>query len=177
MKDINIQNPAETNAVNKTAVKDSFLKKKGQKHYWIASGAILAIIVFHFVFQFSFIQNENFQAARNLLEVNLIEKKGQRIEKTADNIIVPEIFETDFEEITSENETMPEENETLPEAKNVTKKRKSEVKRKARTVSPPIQNRQKNAISRPRKVIKKNLPQPETRAERLRRAEKILTGV
>ncbi len=51
--------------------------------------------------------------------------------------------------------------------------KKYEAARKPQIVSPSVQSRRQ--IAPPRNIIRKKVPQ-ETRAERLRRAEKILTG-
>lgn len=164
MKDINIQNLPNANDFNESEAKNSFLKKTGQKHYWIASGAIFAIIVFHFVFQFSFIQNEYFKKMQNLSNIEQFNEP----EQIAENIVIPE---TDEKEITEKT------GEAKPEQKLVYKTVKPEITRKPRVASPPVRKRSKAVIARPRKVLKDNVPQSETRAERLRRAEKILTGV
>ena len=163
MKDKNIQNLPKINVGKESGAKSSFLNKAGQKHYWIASGAIVAIIIFHFVFQFSFIQNEYVRKMQNLPNIGQFNES----EQVAENIEIPEIDKTEAIE-------KPETEEAKPETKVAIKPAKSEIK-KPRTVSPPAQNASKSV--RPRKNIKRNVPQPETRAERLRRAEKILTGV
>ena len=163
MKDKNTQNLPKINVGQESDVKFSFLKKAGQKHYWIASGAIVAIMIFHFVFQFSFIQNESFRKMQNLPNIGQLNIP----EQVAENIEIPEMNESEAAE-------EPEMEEAKPETEVATKSAKPEIK-KPRTVSPPAQNPSKSV--RPRKNIKRNVPQPETRAERLRRAEKILTGV
>ncbi|HSK72855.1 MAG TPA: hypothetical protein VK892_14230 [Pyrinomonadaceae bacterium] len=116
----------------------SFLSKLTLNHYTIAGAAIFAIIVVHFVLQFTFIQSENFRSALISIPPEPIKEKSVEI-KTINEPIKLDIV-------------------TIP-------------KTAAPTVSPP-----QRKILTPQTVVKKKEPR-ESRAERLRRAEKILTGV
>ena len=115
----------------------SFLSKLTLNHYTIAGAAILAIIVVHFVLQFTFIQSENFRSALTSMPPEPIKEKSVEIK-------------TDHEAGKSDIVTMP------------------------KTVAPTAPPQRKIVPSQT--VVKKKEPR-ESRAERLRRAEKILTGV
>ncbi len=118
----------------------------------------MAIVVLHFAFQFSFIQSENFRLLQSLT------KNWQfgQTENVAENTSVPEITKADEEEKVKAESVKKE----VRTAKPITiKKRQTSTSVQKRTRPEPTQN-----------VIKRKAPQPETRAERLRRAEKILTG-
>ncbi len=151
-----MENLNKTN--NRKNVKSLSLKKGGRKNYAILSRTILAIVVLHFAFQFSFIQSENFRLLQNLT------KNWQfgQTENIAENTSVPEITKA-YEEEKVKAEPVEKE---VKKAKPITvKKRQTSTAVRKRTRPEPTQN-----------VIKRKAPQPETRAERLRRAEKILTG-
>lgn len=146
-----MKNSLKTNKINN---KISSLKKNGKRNYAVLSGTIFAIVVLHFAFQFSFIQSENFRILQNLTSLGEFGETA----KIAENTSVPEITETDDEKV---NE------------KAAVKIKRAKVVKK-RQISKPIKKR--TTITPKRNSVNKKAPQPETRAERLRRAEKILTG-
>lgn len=123
----------------------SFLNKLTLNHYTIAGAAIFAIIVVHFVLQFTFIQSENFRSALTSIPPEPIKEKSVEIKTVND-------------EIKTNNEPIKLDIVTIP-------------KTAASTFPPP---QRKTLISQT--IVKKKEPR-ESRAERLRRAEKILTGV
>lgn len=151
----NLRNTNKNNA----DVKTSSLKKAGKINYIAVSGAILAVIVLHFAFQFSFIQSENFRMLQNLVKTGQFEST----EQIAENTDVPEIIESDD---LDNNEA------ERPVTRKVPRIKKPEVVKRRTPL--PVQKHSRPAPKRP--VIKRDVPQPETRAERLRKAEKILTG-
>lgn len=130
----------------------------------IIGGGILAVLVLHFVFQFSFIQNENLQTIQDVTRAVPFERYKDLPKPVVENAVETE----------SEQETEIVEDETASEAEteDIHKPQKAKVLRKSK----PVQIRSKPAPSRT--VIRKKTPpsQTETRAERLRRAERILTG-
>ncbi len=154
-----MQNSFKENEIKNTDIKLSFLKRTGKRNYAIASGAIFAIIVFHFVFQFSFIQSENFRSLQNLTLTGQFNDTRQ----IAENIVVPEI-----------NKAEEEDEKPKVKIKTEYQTKKPDVTKKPEITPPPIQSRRKTAPVRT--IIKRKVPQPETRAEQLRRAERILTG-
>lgn len=126
----------------------SFLRKLTPNHYTIAGAAIFAIIVLHFVFQFTFIQSENFRSALISIQPEPIREKSLEIK---------------IEENTSKLD------------KNI-KKVDGNVSKIETINSPKTVAPQQPKIIPSKTVVEKKEPR-ETRAERLRRAEKILTGV
>ncbi|MGI8669021.1 MAG: hypothetical protein ACR2J3_04135 [Aridibacter sp.] len=156
-----MQNPQIINNINKSEAESLSLKKQRKRNYAIASGAIFAIIVFHFVFQFSFIQSENFRTVKKLTKTVLFDEN----EQIAENTVVPEINVAEVEKAKEEINS-----ETRIEYKI----KQPAIIQKPQFTPPPVQSRRKTAPSPI--VIKRKVPQPETRAEQLRRAEKILTG-
>ncbi len=147
------------------------LQKSAKGRYAIVVTGIFAIVVSHFLFQFFIIQNEDVRISEELVKSEKFDENKQLSE-------LPKLNEATAKEDLSQTVEEVVEDETEPENSQiaVTKtkyKAKREVERKSRTISPPIQSRPKTS-SLP-KVTKKKMPQ-ETRAERLRRAEKILTG-
>lgn len=126
----------------------SFLSKLTLNHYTIAGAAIFAIIVLHFVFQFAFIQRENFRSALISIQPEPLKEKSVeiRIEENSSKLDV--------------NTNKADEN-----------KSKIDTISSSETVAP-----QQSEIVPSKTVVKKKETR-ETRAERLRRAEKVLTGV
>jgi outer membrane biosynthesis protein TonB len=130
-----------------TSGKKSLFKKSG-KYYVMIGLFIMTIAVAHFALQMIFIQKENLQAVETAVEV---EKNIEpNIEK---NSPVKQVVEIEPEQV----EVKKVEVITIPEY----------VK--------PAPRQQKEAVHAPKPVRKKEVR--ETRAERLRRAERILTGV
>ncbi len=139
--------------------------KLAQKNLWVGGAGILAIFVLHFFFQVSFIKNDLAQMEKQLSGIEPINEVKPFVE-------VEPFAETDpFDKQIDDDETAEPATKTETAAEMKTKKRK--VLRKPEIVSPPVQPRTRTAPTRT--VIKSKEPL-ETRAERLRRAEKILTG-
>ena len=129
---------------------NSFSAKPKTKHYKLAATAIFAIFVLQFVWQFSFIQSEKLRnVEKTLNEIQLEELPAKIIEKSVE---VKTVF----------------------------------VEKKAEIVIPP-----KNAIpivyrqpaikltqpeNKPTQAEIKKKPSRETKTERLRRVEQLLTG-
>ena len=129
-----------------------------QARYVFAGSAICAIIIFHLVFQFSFIQSENVKMVREL----------SKNEQPEEKYTAPIIENNDEPDINDVKETAAEETETKIDYK------KPVITAKPKEPAPRVQPPPKPTHSQ--NVIRKSEPQ-ESRAERLRRAEKILTGV
>jgi hypothetical protein len=139
------QNPKlEANGAQR---KNSLTENKGKRPYKIAA-AILAVLVLHFAWQFSFVQKENTQVAEDSLNFVRLD-------------VLP--VESLLKEKTVESGTDSTAKKT--EAENVSK---SGVPIK---YSPPAYKSTRSAV----KTVKKKTAR-EPRSERLRRAEKLLTG-
>lgn len=133
---------------NNMANKKSFALGKSKKYYLIIGTVILGIAVAHFGVQMIFIQKENLRSFETALETENIPTTGIKAALPAE-----QISETSPEQISVKKS----EEIVVPEVKNVLR-RKKEV-----------------TISEPKIVRKKEVR--ETRAERLRRTERLLTGV
>jgi hypothetical protein len=135
--------------MNKTTGKTSILGRISKRDYTIIGAVILAIGIVHFSLQVFFIQKENLQAVETAVAENEPETAPVIAAAPEKRVITiePEQFEIKKIKII-----------TLPEI----------VK------APPV--RQKEFVRAGRSVKKKEVKR-ETRAERLRRAERILTGV
>ena len=150
--------------------------KLAQKNLLVAGAGVLTIVVLHFFFQISFLQSDVAQIEKGLIENG----PSAAVEQSAETeqITEPDLLaETDpFAKQIDEKsaETSPDESEAKFENGAEIKRKKSEVVRKPAIVSPPVQFKSKAAP--PRSSTRKKEPQQQTRAERLRRAEKILTG-
>lgn len=126
----------------------SLLKKLTLNHYTIAGAGIFAVIVLHFVFQFAFIQSENFRSA--LVSIQPEPMRGKSLEiKIEDNASKSD------KNINNINEEAS----------------KMEIGVSTKTAAP----QQPKIV--PSKTVEKKKEPRENRAERLRRVEKILTGV
>lgn len=151
------------------------MKGKIFKDYRVKiGGGILAIIALHFAFQFFFIQNENLQMVQNLATSEQFEEVEKPSEKVADVA-----GRTDISTVAEESETVEEEiteAKEPSEIKTIYKPKKVETVKKQKVVSPSVQFVQpKPKAKSTQTVIKKRIPQ-QTTAERLRRAERLLTG-
>lgn len=122
--------------------------------YKIAGAAVLLVLVTHFVWQFSFIQKENLRAAETDFQATLPIEKSAANEP---NQLSAEI-KTEVPPKPIENELI-EEDEESPKPIKIVKIEVPSVKRATET-----------------KAVPKNKSARETHAERLRRAEKLLTG-
>ncbi len=148
--------------MEKTAGKNSVLGRISKNTYTIIGAIILVIGIAHFAFQIFFIQKENLQAVETGIENKVEIKAENKIENTIENKagiappaeqiikIEPEIFEVKKIKVI-----------TIPE------------------VVKPVPRRQKETVAA-REIVKKPVRKkeiPETRTARLRRAERILTGI
>jgi hypothetical protein len=136
------------------AVNTSFLKKLSNKRNILIFAGILAVAVVHSVVQLSFIQSENSRELTAAIENALSEELSTEIKQPESRVI--EILPEEIQVRKVKVITIPE--RVQPLAAN----------RRAEVVTPPISNLP--ATSK-KKVVR------ETRTARLRRAEKILTGV
>lgn len=136
--------------MKKTAGKSSILERISKYPYTIIGAIILAIGVSHFVLQISYIQTENLQSAETAAANNI------EIAPPVKQIITIEPEQVEVKKIKVI---------TIPETV------KPEVVK-------PVPIRPKESIPARKTVRKKEVKEArETRAERLRRAERILTGV
>lgn len=150
--------------------------KLAQKNFWVAGAGVLAIVVLHFFFQVSSIQTEVAQVEKGLTE-NKQAVSAKPLSETEritepDSSAKTDPFVKQFDENSVENSV--DAPEVKYENRIESKAKKSVSARNAEVISPPVQSRPKFAS--PRIIIRKKEPQQQTRAERLRRAEKILTG-
>lgn len=144
----------------------------GQKRFWIAGGAILAIIVSHFVFQFSFIQSENVRLAENLVKNEKLEQNKNFVEPIAGGASEPQ---TERKTVNVTEDASETEIKTEYAAKKTQEAKKVQITKKPQIVSPPAEV--KSNRTTPTRVVNRKREESETRAERLRRVEKALTGV
>ena len=144
------QKPYLTDGLSDAQSNKPFAKKPKKKRHKLAATAIFAIFVLQFVWQFSFIQSEKLRnVEKNLNEIQLEELPAKIIEKSVE-------VETVF------------------------------VEKKAEIVIPPknaipivyrqAENKPMQAENKPTQVEIKKKPSRETKMERLRRAEQLLTG-
>ena len=143
----------QLNEQNKTIVKKSLIRKPAKKYPIIFGLGIVAIMVAHFVFQMNFIQTEQFRVVEVAVKTDNaeIEKPAEKIEKTVPQIvnIFPEVYEVQKIKVMIPAKVAPE-------------PRREEVKVPVAKV--PVRKK----AMREKEEISKN--------ERLRRAEKLLTG-
>jgi anti-sigma-K factor RskA len=139
------------------AINTSFLKKVSGKRYMVILAGILAVAALHFAAQISFIQNENPRSAELIA---LIE------DLKSDEKLAVEIKQPDTQTIV----VKPEEYEvrkvkviTIPENEQPVSRRQVEAIPPATAVAPSTQPK--------KKAVR------DTRGARLRRAERILTGI
>ena len=129
---------------------NSFSAKPKTKHYKLAATAIFAIFVLQFVWQFSFIQSEKVRnVEKTLNEIQLEELPAKIIEKSV-------------------------------EVKTVFVERKAEILISPKNAMPIVYRQPAIKLTQPENKptqaeIKKK-PSRETKMERLRRAEQLLTG-
>jgi serine/threonine protein kinase len=119
--------------------------KSRQTRYKIAGGAILAMIILHFVWQFSFIQSEKLRVVETLVTPVQPEKLLPDVKTAKQTVAVkPDLVAENSAPINSEKIVQP------------TTVRQSEIK------SAPVMPKKKAIL--------------ESKNDRLRRAEKLLTG-
>jgi serine/threonine protein kinase len=128
----------------------SFIRRQTEKHYNKAWVTIVAIVVLHFVLQFTFIQSENYQNTLSLTEAEQISHQ---------NAVVSPEQKPRKPEVVKDPELFKEPSiVTMPDVL------------KTETAPPP------RRVVPARSVIRDREPR-ETKAQRLRRAERILTGI
>ncbi|CAN5874899.1 hypothetical protein BH20ACI4_BH20ACI4_09520 [soil metagenome] len=130
-----------------TSDKKSLLKKSG-KYYALIGLFIMTIAVAHFSLQMNFIQKENLQSVETA--VGNGNNFKTEVEKNSPAKQIIEIAPEQYEVKKVEVITIPE-------------------------FIKPVPRQLKESIAAPKPVRKKEVR--ETRAERLRRAERVLTGV
>jgi len=136
--------------MKKELIQNLSLKKIARKHYIIVGVAILVITVTHFVLQLSFIQTKNLQITENL----------QVIETSVENVKLDKQIVDNKEEEFVAKEYKAKKIKDITAPKTV----KPVVRRQPETAPPP-------------RILPGEKVNRESRAARLRRAEKILTGV
>ena len=137
--------------MKKAFIQNLPLKKLAKKHYILLGAAILAITVTHFVLQLSFIQTKKLQITEDL-----------------------QVVETPVENIENVERTFANKEQSFAAKEYKTKKIKEIT---APKIVKPVARRQPEPEPPTPRVLPKKKVNPETRAARLRRAEKILTGV
>ena len=137
--------------MKKVFIQNLFLKKIARKHYIVLGAAILVITVTHFVLQLSFIQTKNLQVTEDL-----------------------QVVETSVENVEPGEQTVVNKEQRFDAKEYKTKKTKNTFAPK--TVKAIVQRQPEREPPTPRILPKKRVF-GESRAARLRRAEKILTGV
>ena len=123
-------------------------RKPGRKRYKIAGAAIFAILVLHTIWQFSFIQSENLRAAEAEIETLKLEKLPVSIGEDEPPVKVNPVYEA----------------------------KKSDVVISPKIVQPAAYRQPETKIALP-PIMPKKKPAVESKSERLRRAEKLLTGM
>lgn len=136
--------------MKKELIKNLSLKKIARKHYIIVGAAILVITVTHFVLQLSFIQTKNLQVTEDL-----------------------QVIETPIENVKLDKQTVDNKEEEFVAKEYKVKKTKEITAPK--TVKPIVRRQPETAP--PLRILSGKKVNRESRAARLRRAEKILTGV
>lgn len=135
----------------KKKIASKFIQRKS---YLMGITGIVAIIVLQAAFQFYFIQDENLRAAETLIA------DDRAVEKSDE-----EPLNTEISEIKEEAKI-----ETKAEAKKIVENNVTKSKKSAPEVRRDLQ-------ATPSRIIFRKRESRESTAERLRRAEKILTGV
>lgn len=142
--------------MNKADSKKSFPRKLSKKYPILVGIGILVIMIAHFVMQMSFIEMEQFRDAKLEVvapaETSSVAKPRAEVEKPVPQVIeiVPEVYEI-----------QPVKVNTIPEKVKPVPRRQVEDE-------PPIRTKPK------KKAVRKT--KKEMEEDRLRRAEKILTG-
>ena len=137
--------------MNKAIEKKSFFRKFSKKHHLLIGAGILAVMIVHFAIQTAFIQSEKLRSVESAMQSEKVNFNKIVVEET----FVPaiEIEDEDFQA------------QTVNDVK-VTKSVQ------------PIPRRQEKVDATPTTNKKKSLRETKkaSKAERLRRAEQILTG-
>lgn len=142
--------------MNTLIVKNSLIKKLSKSYPLFIGLGILGIMVVHFAFQMNFIQTERFQSVETVVQTENAETE-QTTDKVTEIIpqiinIAPEVYEVQKVKII-----------TIPEKVAPEPRRQVESAAAAKI---PVK----------KKAERKTEDDSETEKERLRRAEKLLTG-
>ncbi len=166
--------PFQLNDFNSDKYSSLSQKKSGQKRYMVAAAAIFAVLVLHSVWQFSYIQTENLRTAEESMQI--ADESVQTIQPVQPVQLDQLVIETESNEPSVEQETEKQivETKSAYEAKPVYKAKEPEIIDSEKTIQKAAyrQNEPKSAPP----IVKKKAA-PESKAERLRRAEKLLTGM
>lgn len=125
--------------------------KKSTKYYATIGAGILGIAFVHFGLQMTYIQRENLRSYEAAVETNKIE-----VPQTEENIPAEKTIEIKPEQV-------------------VIKEKEIEII-KVPEVSKAVPRRQSEAVAPEKRNVRKK-DTTETRTERIRRAEKLLTGI
>lgn len=137
--------------------------KLARLHYRLAAVGLAFVVVLHFVFQFSLIRTEDLRLMQDLTRV-------ERFERPNAFSVPPPDTERDAPAIVPE--TTPGQDVA---ARDETEEAAEPVRADRRTRAVTRRERPRRGQRPVRSVTRKKKPQ-ETRTERLRRAERILTG-
>ena len=142
-----MQNQIRANKIGELNNQLSLSMKAARKYYSKAGAAILAIIILHFVSQITFLRNENLVS----------ERASAKTENKQNNEQINEHINEQSVEIKPEYEA-----------------KDSRILKAPAPLVPS--NVQRNTENVPQRLAVKKKEPRESRAERLRRAERILTG-
>lgn len=145
--------------MEKAVEKKSFFKRFSKKHLFIGAG-ILTVMIVHFVIQTAFIQSEKMRSVESELQSKNINFNEIIVEEQKAFAPPIEVKSEDFE-IESEEFEVEKVSEVKP----------------AKNSQPILRGQEKDvAVKSPVRKKTRSETKRETRAERLRRAEQILTG-
>ncbi|HEX8250089.1 MAG TPA: hypothetical protein VF599_18085 [Pyrinomonadaceae bacterium] len=150
MKRFNQNSIPASDQSGESNIRPSLLNKPAQRHYTRAGTAIFAIIILHFVSQFIFFQGEKIAPEIEAIKRQSVEIQPQQPQNE-------QIAQIEIESAAKKPEAITGRRKAIPAA--------------------VTQPKPAAAIAPARAVTKKKEPRGESRAERLRRAERLLTGV
>ena len=142
-------------------------KKAGQKRYVFGAAAILAVLIFHSFWQFSYIQSESLRTAEEIVKTD----EPEQVPTVAK---LPEPFveaATEVEKVEAKPITESKKSDIVAAEKNIPSERTVQRTNYRQNEVKPVP---KSVVEPP--VVKKKAA-PESKGERLRRAEKLLTGM
>jgi serine/threonine protein kinase len=158
IKPLKLKNRARTTA--------AISKKAGQKRYMFAAAAIVAVLVLHSFWQFSYIQSENLRTAKEIMKTIQSEKLLTEVELLTPPAlpkVEPQATEEKSGDESKKSDIFVAEKTSQSErAVQRANYRQNEVKSAPPVIAPPVT---------------KKKAAPESKNERLRRAEKLLTGM
>lgn len=151
--------------MNKTSSESFFKKLSGKRQMFILVG-ILAVATVHFVVQMSFIQSENLRSAEEMAaEVEIVDFEDAPMASEETAMALKPSEQPVVEAKTESFAPRKAKSEAISEkaAEKISEKISLPARRRLEIAPPVVQPK--------KKVVR------ETRAARLRRAEKILTGI